>query len=378
MPSVSPSYQVRAVRCDYRADDEAVYQALCRATEPLSRVWQRLGLARRVALKFNQDKAPQRQGRVAGQLQQLVSEKVARAVLRLLRERLRAELVCVDVSYYAMYEGTRFEDTETLLPLLREFGVEFVDGTQPPYRRCPVPGGGRMFASYLLPEAAVAADETISVAKLKNHAFMGITLSLKNLFGLMPGEPHGHGRHYYHHLVRMPYMLADLGRVFDPALCIVDGLVGQAGQEWGDGGEHGPPRIADVLLAGDHPVATDACGARLMGHDPGRDWLAPPFHRDRNALLVAAEGGYGTVDPAAIDFANEAEAPGDPVAFRAAREVRRSRLKPVVSDERAHDETLRSSENDLCLLRFLDVDLPSVAGGIIQRPLRDAPVDADQ
>ena len=309
MAAVGPPYHVRAVHCDHRADAEEVYRALCRATAPLQGAWERLGRAGRIAIKFNQDKPPQRQVRFAGQLQQLVSETVARAVLRLLRARLRAELVCVDVSYYAMYEGTRPQDTETLLPLLREFGVDFVDGTQPPYRRREVPGGGRMFRQYLLPAAAVEADETISVAKMKNHAFMGITLSLKNLFGWMPGEPHGHGRHYYHHLVRMPYMLADLGRMFDPALCIVDGLVAQAGQEWGDGKEGGPPRLANVLVGGDHPIATDACAARLMGHDPESDWLTPPFHRDRNALLVAAEGGYGAVRPEAIDFQSEASAP---------------------------------------------------------------------
>ena len=46
-----------------------------------------------------------------------------------------------------------------------------------------------------------------------------------------------------------------------------------------------------------------------MGHDPQADWLTPPFHRDRNALLVAAEGGFGTVDLGEIDFQSEVEAP---------------------------------------------------------------------
>jgi hypothetical protein len=103
----------------------------------------------------------------------------------------------------------------------------------------------------------------------------------------------------------MPYMLADLGRLFDPALNIVDGLVSQAGREW-QGGE---PRVTDVLIAGDQVIATDACATHLMGHDPQADWLTPPFHRDRNALLVAAEGGFGTVDLAEIDFRSEVEAP---------------------------------------------------------------------
>ena len=46
-----------------------------------------------------------------------------------------------------------------------------------------------------------------------------------------------------------------------------------------------------------------------MGHDPAADWPAPPFRRDRNHLLVAAERGYGTVDLRRIDFQSELQAP---------------------------------------------------------------------
>ncbi len=44
-----------------------------------------------------------------------------------------------------------------------------------------------------------------------------------------------------------------------------------------------------------------------MGHDPTSDWLTEPFHRDRNSLLVAAEGGYGTVQLDEIDWVSEVE-----------------------------------------------------------------------
>jgi len=147
-------------------------------------------------------------------------------------------------------------------------------------------------------------DAFVSVQKLKNHGFMGVTLCLKNLFGLTPMEPYGRGRQYFHHFVRMPYVLADLGRILNPTLNIVDGLIGQAGREWG-----GEARVADTLIAGDQVIATDACGAYLMGHDPAADWPTPPFHRDRNALLVAAEAGFGTVDLGQIDFQSEVERP---------------------------------------------------------------------
>ena len=302
-------YKVRAAHCDYRAEEDQIYEALKRATDPLTETWDRLAKAKRIGIKFNHDQLIKQWIRYEGQLQQLVSEKLARAFLRLMRERTDAELVSPDVSFYKMYDGTDPEETGTLIPIFREFGVEFIDGTLPPYTTYPVPGGGQMFSQYLLPQRAMEVDEFISVGKMKNHGFMGITLSLKNLFGLMPGEPEGNTRTYYHHLVRMPYMLADMGRLFNPSLCIVDGLVGQAGMEWGNGDEKGPGRVANTLVAGNHTIATDACTAHLMGHDPQSDWLTPPFHRDLNSLLVAAEAGFGTVDLNEIDFESEVTGP---------------------------------------------------------------------
>lgn len=310
MTSITARNHVRAVGCDHDASDDEVYDALRRATEPLTEAWARLTAAKRIGIKFNQDKQPQDRARFEGQLQQLVSEKVGRACLRLLRERTDAELIAIDVSFYVAYSGARVEETTTFSPMFREFDVDYVDGTMGPFETVPVPSGGVMFDQYLLPTAAVEVDEIVSVAKLKSHAFMGFTLSLKNLFGLMPTEPAGHPRSYYHHLVRMPYMLADLGRILDPALCIIDGLIGQTGREWGTGRHGDGAQISRTLVAGDHAVATDACAATLMGHDPCGDWPSEPFHRDRNALLVAAdEAGYGCVDVGAVDFQSEVDAP---------------------------------------------------------------------
>ncbi len=298
--------RVRAVHCDWQASDEEVYQALKRATDPLDKAWAKLKQAKRIAIKFNQDKMLKALVLYQGQRQQLVSDKVARAVLRLLRENTRAELYCVDVSFYQVYSGAEPDSTTQIGHVLREFDVPYVNGNVEPVRWYDVPGGGAMFDRYPLSQHLGDADAVVSVQKLKNHAYMGVTLCLKNLFGLTPTQPLGRPRFYYHHLVRMPYMLADLGRILNPALNIIDGLVGQAGEEWGPG-EH--PRTPNTLMAGDQVISTDACATHLMGHDPQSDWLTPPFHRDRNALLVAAQNGFGTVSLDEIDFASEVQAP---------------------------------------------------------------------
>ena len=111
-------YSVRAVHCDYRATEEEVYQALKRATDPLTRAWERLEKAGTIGIKFNQDKRPVHRVYYEGHLQQLVSHIVGRAVLRLLRERTTAELYCLDVSFYSMYLDATVEQTTTYADLI--------------------------------------------------------------------------------------------------------------------------------------------------------------------------------------------------------------------------------------------------------------------
>jgi uncharacterized protein (DUF362 family) len=298
--------KVRAVHCDYRASDEEVYQALKRATDPLDKAWEKLRNARRIAIKFNTDWPKDKVVMYEGHRQQLVSDSVVRATLRLLREYTNADLFYIDIGVEGVYRSVGLETCVTIRPVLEEFNVPYVFGHTEPVDWVKVPGGGLLFEKYPMPRALIEADAVVSVQKLKNHAFMGITLCLKNLFGLLPLTPLGRPRHYYHHLVRMPYMLADLAQILNPTLNIIDGLVGQAGQEWGRG-DH--PRVCNTLVAGDQVIATDACGAYLMGHDPQSDWLTQPFLRDRNALLIAAQSGFGKVNLQEIDFQSEVQAP---------------------------------------------------------------------
>ena len=296
-------YTVRASHCDHRASEEEIYEVLKRTTDPLDRSWKKLEKARRIVLKFNMIKPPERIEYFAGRRRELVDDAVARAVLRLLRERTTAELIATDTYPYG--NGHVTPDDFNYRYILDDFGVRYVDSNLPPFATYDVPGGGCMFDRYLLNAIFAEADEVVSIAKMKNHAFMGITLTLKNLFGLPPMiPPEGRTRSYYHHLIRLSYVLPDLGMITKPCLNIVEALTGQWGREWG-----GEGRICNALMAGDHPVATDACGMTLMGHDPHSDWPTPPFRRDRNHLLIAARHGFGTVDLNEIDFVSEVEAP---------------------------------------------------------------------
>lgn len=297
-------FRVRASYCDHRATEDEIFDVLRRTTDPLTRSWDRLEKARRVVLKFNMTKPKKRVAYFAGRRRELVDDAFARATLRLLRERTTAELVATDTYPYG--NGGVTPEDFNYRHILEEFGVSFVDSNLPPFKTYEVPGGGCMFDRYVLNSIFDETDEFVSIAKMKNHAFMGITLTTKNLFGLPPMiPPQGRTRSYYHHLIRLSYVLPDLAMITDPCLNIVEALTSQWGREW-----DGVGRITNAILAGDNSVATDACGMRLMGHDPASDWSTPPFKRDLNHILIAARRGYGSVDiDNDIDFDSEVIGP---------------------------------------------------------------------
>jgi len=293
--SQDKDYRVRAIPCSHQASGEEIYERLKSITAPLDRSWARIEKARKVGIKFNMQMRTEAVRRIGGRRQELVDEDVVRASLRLLQERTDAELFVIDTSMVPA--GQRPGHDFNMAPIFEEFGIPYVEAGDPPFERYKVPGGGTMFSEYQLSAALGEADAFVSIAKMKNHGFMGITLCLKNLFGLPPIPPHGRVRTYFHHVIRLSYVLPDLGLITQPCLNIIDGLTGQARREWG-----GEGRICDVLIAGDHVIATDACGMHLMGTDPQLDWPHPPFRRDRSPIAVAAEHGFGTANLEEIDF----------------------------------------------------------------------------
>lgn len=292
MQSEKKEYSVRVAQCDHRTRYEEVYDILCQIIEPLERTKQKLKSARKIVIKTNM--AKEKIAYFKGRRRELVDDDVMRAVLQYLRENTSAHLIATD---------TLFGDGLNYRPLLEEFDVEYIDSDSP-VQIYKVPSGGIMFSQYHLSPCFADADAVVSIAKMKSHLFAGVTLCMKNLFGLCPRPPLGRPRVYFHHFIRLSYVFPDLALITQPCLNIIDGLVGQSGKEWG-----GEERVGDTLIAGDQVIATDAVGTWLMGHNPSDDWPNPPFRRERNPILVAAENGFGTVNLDEIDLETEVEPP---------------------------------------------------------------------
>jgi uncharacterized protein (DUF362 family) len=136
--------------------------------------------------------------------------------------------------------------------------------------------------SLYLPHTALSCDLLVSMPKMKTHHWAGATLSMKNLFGLVPGGVYGWPKNVLH-WAGIPECIADLHALFPRTFALVDGIVGMEG----NGPIQGVPKHAGVIVAGVDMVAVDATCCRIMGIDPLKiEYLT--LARNRAGLSEAA------------------------------------------------------------------------------------------
>lgn len=116
-----------------------------------------------------------------------------------------------------------------------------------------------------LPRAVLEADLVVSLPKMKTHHWAGVTLSLKNLFGIVPGSCYGWPKNVLH-WAGLENSILDLATTMRPDFAIVDGIVAMEG----NGPIQGTEKAVGVLVMGDDPVSVDATAARVMGLAPER------------------------------------------------------------------------------------------------------------
>jgi uncharacterized protein (DUF362 family) len=118
-------------------------------------------------------------------------------------------------------------------------------------------------AGIYLARTALRAEVVVSIARMKTHHWAGATLSMKNLFGVVPGAVYGWPKNHLHQVGIGP-CVAELNRVLPRRFAIVDGIVGMEG----NGPIQGRARPCGVLVMGGDLVAVDATCCRIMGMDP--------------------------------------------------------------------------------------------------------------
>lgn len=132
-------------------------------------------------------------------------------------------------------------------------------------------------------------DWIVSVAKMKTHHWAGATLSMKNLFGVMPGIYYGWPKNVLHH-AGIENSILDINATLKPQFAIVDGIVGMEG----DGPIMGDPKQVGVLVMGRNLPAVDATCCRIMGIDPYR-----------LSYLARADRWLGPIDDSCIEQRGE-------------------------------------------------------------------------
>jgi uncharacterized protein (DUF362 family) len=114
-----------------------------------------------------------------------------------------------------------------------------------------------------LPQSLVAADMVVSIPKVKTHHWAGVTLSLKNLFGVVPGSVYGWPKNILH-WQGIDNSIVELAATVPVHYVIADGVEAMEG----NGPLHGPARSLGCLVFADDPVAADSACCSLMDIDP--------------------------------------------------------------------------------------------------------------
>ncbi|MBK7929880.1 MAG: DUF362 domain-containing protein [Bryobacterales bacterium] len=143
--------------------------------------------------------------------------------------------------------------------------ASFVDLNFDSVRRVALGTGLTQLEEIWLPTTVQSADVVISVPKIKTHHWAGVTLSLKNSFGILPGSVYGWPKNVLH-WQGIDNSIVELAVSVPIHFVIADGIEAMEG----NGPLHGPMRRLGCLVFSDDPVAADATCCRLMGIDPGR------------------------------------------------------------------------------------------------------------
>ena len=162
-------------------------------------------------------------------------------------------------------------DTEAIVESvrLRDFtgplASTFVDLNVDDVQRVTLKTHASLLKELYLPKTALGVDFLVSMPKLKTHHWAGVTLSMKNMFGVVPGSCYGWPKNVLH-WAGIDRAILDVNAAARPDFAIVDGIVGMEG----NGPIQGTPKASGVLVFGSDPVAVDATCCRVMGLMPER------------------------------------------------------------------------------------------------------------
>jgi uncharacterized protein (DUF362 family) len=143
--------------------------------------------------------------------------------------------------------------------------IEFMDLNRDELARVKLKANYSGLGELWLPRTVLDSDFVVSMPKVKTHHWAGVTLSLKNMFGIVPGMKYGWPKNLLHwHGIHESIL--DICATVPIHFVIADGITAMEG----NGPLQGTTRELGRIVLADDPVAADATCARLMGFDPLR------------------------------------------------------------------------------------------------------------
>jgi uncharacterized protein (DUF362 family) len=173
---------------------------------------------------------------------------------------------------------------------LREHHIRFVDLNQDDVQDVALESHYMRLDRLSLPVELLRSDFIVSMPKLKTHHWAGMTASMKNLFGTVPGAVYGWPKNILH-IHGISESILDLNATIRPHFSIVDGVTAMEG----DGPIMGRPRSLGMVAMGRDLTAVDSTCARVIGLDPSRI----PYLREAGDFL-------GNLEDRRIDHRGEA------------------------------------------------------------------------
>jgi uncharacterized protein (DUF362 family) len=190
--------------------------------------------------------------------------KVVAAVIELCKREGAAEITVAEGPGH--WRNVEYLVTESGLgDVLKAHNVPFVDINHDEPIKLPNMGQLTGLEYLYMARTIAVADVVISLPKLKTHHWAGATLSLKNLFGTLPGIYYGWPKNELHWR-GIDNSIVDIALTRTPELAIVDGIIGMEG----DGPLNGVAKPFGALVMGHDLVAVDATCCRLMMLEPER------------------------------------------------------------------------------------------------------------
>jgi uncharacterized protein (DUF362 family) len=159
---------------------------------------------------------------------------------------------------------------------MKDTGARFVDLNGDAVRRMTKLSRYSSLDELWLPATVLDADLFVSMPKMKVHHWAGVTLSMKNMFGVIPGSCYGWPKNVLH-WKGIHESILDICATVPIHFVIADGIVAMEG----NGPLHGRSRPLNTVVLADDAVAADFTCARIMGINP----MAVPHLREASYFL---------------------------------------------------------------------------------------------